>query len=78
MQITLAPLIGVQWDVAGFDQRGKLGEWQSEKRNVREDFKRFFGKEAPSEARGLGILTDGDGTKTQPEAAFDDFVASKK
>lgn len=56
---------------------GKLGEWQSEKRNVREDFKKAFAKDAPQMINGIGILTDGDQTKTLPEAEFDDFIAVK-
>jgi hypothetical protein len=57
---------------------GKLGEWQTEKRNVRDDYKKAFGNDAPQMINGIGILTDGDQTKTLPEAEFDDFIAVKK
>lgn len=54
---------------------GALNEWQSEKRNVREDYKLAFGKEAPAQVNGIGILSDGDQTKTLPAADYDDFIA---
>lgn len=56
---------------------GKLAQWQTEKRNVRDDFKKAFSKDPPKMAAGIGILTDGDQTHTLPEAEFSDFIAIK-
>jgi hypothetical protein len=54
---------------------GATGEWNTETRNVVEEFRRAFGKDPPDEAVGIGVLTDGDATKTQPQADYDDFEA---
>lgn len=52
----------------------RLGQWVSESVNVREDFIRVFGKEPPTSAVGIGILTDGNATKTNSAGDYDDFV----
>ena len=52
----------------------KLGQWVSETVNVYDDFVRTFGKEPPKTAVGIGVLTDGNATKTNSEGDYDDFV----
>ncbi len=52
----------------------KLGEWVTETINVYDDFIRTFGKEPPKRAIGIGVLTDGNATKTNSEGDYDDFV----
>jgi hypothetical protein len=53
---------------------GSLNEWVTEKRNFVEDFKNLYKKDPPSmTGRASGVMTEGDGTKTQPEADYDDF-----
>lgn len=54
---------------------GATGLWQTEKRNIHEDFLRVFGKDHPQMTAGIGVLTDGDQTGTNPEADYDDFEA---
>ncbi len=56
---------------------GELNQWVQEKRNVVEDFKSLYKRDIPSPmATGIGVLTEGDGTQTQPQADYDNFVAS--
>lgn len=55
---------------------GKTGEWQTEKRNIRADFIKAWGRDPSEEANGLAVLTDGDGTNIDAQADYDDFVAS--
>lgn len=53
---------------------GKLNEWVTEKRNFVEDFKKLYKKDPPNlTGRAIGVLTEGDTTKTEPEADYDDF-----
>ena len=40
----------------------KLGEWMSEVRNVREDFKKFFGVDITS-LNGVAVMTDCDNSE---------------
>jgi hypothetical protein len=57
---------------------GNLNEWQTETRNIREDFKKLYKKDLPStKATGIGVLTEGDGTETTPQADYDDIRALK-
>ena len=53
---------------------GKLGEWVTESVNVYEDFIRNFGKKPPKSAIGIGVLTDGNATRTDSQGDYDDFV----
>ena len=46
--------------------------WRTEIVNVRHDYESIFGHAAP-EARGIGILTDGDATATLAAADYADF-----
>lgn len=54
--------------------------WLTEKINLRDDFKKLFKKDwLPEYIEGIGILVDGDDTKTSGVSAdFDDFVLSKE
>jgi len=47
-----------------------LGTWQTERRNVYDDYIKLFGKE-PSEAGGVTLMIDSDDTKTSAESFFD-------
>lgn len=49
-----------------------LGEWQSEERNVYEDFKKVFGEE-PQRIRQVVIYTDSDATGATAEAFYGDI-----
>ena len=48
------------------------GEWQQEKANVLEDFRKYFGGEAPKPI-GIAILTDADDTKSSAAGDYADF-----
>ena len=55
---------------------GNLNEWVTEKRNFADDFKKLYKKDPPNlTGRGIGVMTEGDATKTQPQADYDDFQA---
>jgi hypothetical protein len=47
-------------------------QWRTETVNVRQDYEALFGREAPK-ARGIGLLTDGDATKSVAAADYTDF-----
>lgn len=53
----------------------KAGGWVREKRNVRADFKRIFGKDI-TEIDGVAIMTDTDNGKGQATAAYGDIFFS--
>lgn len=53
----------------------KVGGWMREKRNVRADFKRIFGKDI-TEIDGVAIMTDTDNGKGQAAAAYGDIFFS--
>jgi len=54
----------------------KKGKWIFEERNVLEDYKKLFGKEAPK-VEGIAIMTDSDNTKSKAVAFYDDIVVSR-
>ncbi len=56
---------------------GPWNLWHCESRNIKEDFIKAFGQNPPGEARGIGILSDGDDSQGESEADFADFFASK-
>ena len=60
-------------------QRGKekTGRWIWEKRNIRDDFKEFFGSEPPGLA-GIAVLSDTDHTNEGVEAYFSSIVLMKE
>ncbi|MEI6080590.1 MAG: DUF3047 domain-containing protein [bacterium] len=59
----------------------KSGEWVAEKVNLVDDFKKIYKevKWKPEYIAGIGILTDGDDTKTEGVSAdFDNFTLSSE
>jgi len=54
-----------------------LGVWIREKRNLQEDYVRLFGEEPPR-AGAIGIMSDGDNTRAQAEAYYDDLVLTER
>lgn len=50
------------------------GQWVEEQVNVLEDYRTLFGKD-PDEARGIGILSDADNTKSRAVADYNAIVA---
>jgi len=61
----------VQMVVASSGAAG-VGQWQTLRRNVYEDYKRAFG-EAPGMLRHVGVLTDTDNTGGKAEAWYGDL-----
>ncbi len=53
----------------------QAGQWQSEKRNVRQDFKNFFGEEIKI-IDAVAIMTDTDNTKSAATAWYADIYFS--
>jgi hypothetical protein len=51
---------------------GEAGVWESERRNVRDDFRRAFGEE-PGPLGAIGVLTDSDNTHSHAEAWYGDL-----
>jgi hypothetical protein len=51
----------------------KLGDWQSVRRNLFEDYKRAFGEE-PGPITGIGIMTDTDNTGGKVRAWYGDIA----
>jgi len=71
----------------GFDLEGRyvvvasgkkdLGKWISFKRNVVDDYQKFFGTKPPYKSIMIGILTDSDNTNSKAEADYGVIKASK-
>jgi Protein of unknown function (DUF3047) len=57
--------------------KGGVGQWQTLKRNVREDYKKAFGED-PSPLKSLTAFTDADNTGLSAEAWYGDMVLSDK
>lgn len=57
--------------------KGGVGQWQSLRRNVREDYKKAFGEE-PGALKSLTAFTDADNTGLSAEAWYGDMVLSDK
>lgn len=53
----------------------QVGQWQTEKRNVRQDFKDFFGEEIKN-IDVVAIMTDTDNTKSDATAWYADIYFS--
>ena len=51
--------------------------WTSERVNVIEDYRRFFGSDPDKPLRGIGVLTDSDDTKSTAEGDYADFRACR-
>lgn len=54
-----------------------IGKWVFEKRNIREDFKKAFGRE-PGAAYAIAIMTDTDNTNSTAEAEYDEIKVGYK
>jgi hypothetical protein len=54
-----------------------VGEWVSERRNVRADYREAYG-EAPPPVNGIAIMTDTDNTGGTATALYGDIVFRKK
>ncbi|MBI4424092.1 MAG: DUF3047 domain-containing protein [Elusimicrobia bacterium] len=52
---------------------GEAGRWLSERRDVREDYRRLFGAEPPR-VSFIAVMTDTDDTGESAEAAYDDLA----
>jgi hypothetical protein len=56
---------------------GQTGVWREESVDVAEEFRRYFGQDALGAAlpvAGIGVLTDGDGTRSAAEADYARFT----
>ncbi len=54
-----------------------LGKWIEERVNIKRDYERFFGKKL-KKAKGIGIMTDTDNTRSEAIAYYDDIVLEAK
>jgi uncharacterized membrane protein YdjX (TVP38/TMEM64 family) len=54
----------------------RVGQWRTEKRNVYEDYREFFGKDPPR-PMAIAIMTDTDNTGESATAYYDDIVFMK-
>ena len=54
------------------DKNDPLNSWLIENRNILEDYKKFFGKDAPS-ISAIAIMTDSDETNSYAEADYANF-----
>lgn len=57
--------------------KGGAGQWQSVKRNVREDYRKAFGEE-PNPLKSITAFTDADNTGTKAEAWYGDITLTDK
>jgi hypothetical protein len=57
---------------------GAADQWQSEQRNLLQDFRDAFKRQPPGMVRGLAVLSDGDETKSESQADYDDFVVASE
>jgi hypothetical protein len=55
----------------------KAGTWVSEERNIREDYRRFFGEEPPR-VGAVAVMTDTDDTGDEVTAWYGDITISEK
>ena len=51
----------------------RAGAWRSYRRNVREDFRRLFGREV-DELEGVAVMTDADNSRQRARAWYGDIV----
>ncbi|MGB9600262.1 MAG: DUF3047 domain-containing protein [Myxococcota bacterium] len=56
------------------DRFNEVGKWLEEEIDFYNDFKRYFEKEEVPQLMGIGILSDGDGTKKEVVADYADFT----
>ncbi len=76
--IVIRPIRCTNYSIACCNDPEKL--WLTEKIDLQNDFKKFFKKDwVPEYIEGIGILTDGDDTKTEGVSAdFDNFILSNE
>ncbi len=51
----------------------RAGEWRSHRRNLREDFRRLFGREV-DRLEGVAVMTDADNSRQRARARYGDIV----
>lgn len=56
------------------DRYNEVGKWLEEEIDFYSDFKKYFEKEEVPQLMGIGILSDGDGTKREVVADYADFT----
>lgn len=56
------------------DRYTEVGKWLDEEIDFYEDFKRYFEREDVPPLMGIGVLSDGDGTKQEVVADYGDFI----
>jgi hypothetical protein len=71
-----SPYTGNAMIVAVESGTEKVGEWQTEQRNVLEDYRKLFGEEPPT-VGAIAIMTDTDNTGASAEAWYDDLQIEK-
>jgi hypothetical protein len=55
----------------------KLGHWVTERRNVLEDYRAFFGEEVPPKLKKVSLWINTQHTKSSAECSFDDIIFRK-
>ncbi len=58
-------------------QKGPVGAWQYEKRNVKEDFRKLYGKDL-SKIDAVAVMTDTDNSKRKMTAAYGDIFFTEQ
>ena len=54
----------------------RTGRWTTVSRNVRDDYRRCFGEDAP-DVVAIGVMTDSDNTKSDVVAYYDDLMVTR-
>lgn len=54
------------------------GEWQSERRNIREDFVKLFGRQPKKRIAAIAFMTDSDNGQTRAEADFSELQFKRR
>ena len=75
--VTKSPYAGRTKIVILENKNSPIGKWVEEEVNVKLDYERFFGKKL-KKAKGIGIMTDSDNTKSEAIAYYDDIVFVSK
>jgi Protein of unknown function (DUF3047) len=57
---------------------GGRGEWQQEKVNVLEDYRKYFGAHEIPKPVGIAVLTDSDDTKSEAAGDYADFRVCRR
>ena len=56
---------------------GHTGRWSAVSRNIRDDYRRCFGGEAP-DVVAVGVMTDSDNTKSDVVTYYDDLMVTRQ